>query len=173
MINIRKYYLVHIGPIRFTLVHSAHFGSIRFTLSYSVLVLFSRHWSYSVLFVPTQFTLIHFVLFSSLWSYSVLIVPISSYFVHSVHFVQFGPFVFTLVHFNLLRFFIHFHIGRRHVQVESTDSKFKYIYIYIKLVISKILSITVIIAILLLSYINIAFQSISVWLNLSESLSKH
>ena len=124
MINIRKYYLVHVGP-------SAHFGSIRFTLSYSVLVLFSRRWSYSVLFVPTRLILVHSDLFSPLWSYSVLLVPIWSYFVHSIHYVPFGPFVFTsvhldhfdsfvftLIHFNLLRsIFVHLHIGigRRHV----------------------------------------------------------
>ena len=116
MINIQKYYLVHIGPIRSTLVHFSHFGSIRSTLSYLVLVLFGPHWSilptlvlfgphcpiwswsYSVLFVPTRFTLVHSVLFSPLWSYLVLLVPIRSYFVHSIHHVPFGPFVFTLVH---------------------------------------------------------------------------
>ena len=131
MINIQKYYLVHIGPIWSTLVHSAYFGSIRSILSYLVLVLFCRRWSYSVLFVPTRFTLVHSDLFSPLWSYSVLLVPIWSYFVHSIHYVPFGPFVFTsvdldhfdsfvftLVHFNLLRsIFVHLHIGigRRHV----------------------------------------------------------
>ena len=34
-VNIQKYYLVHIGRFRSTLVHSAHFGSIQ-----SKLVLF-------------------------------------------------------------------------------------------------------------------------------------
>ena len=43
----------------------------------------------------------------------------------------------------------------------------------LKLVISKILSIPFIVITLLLSHINVAFQSISIWLNLSESLSKH
>ena len=51
--------------------------------------------------------------------------------------------------------------------------KYIYIYINLKLVFSKILSIEFIIAILLLSHINVAFQSISVRLNLSESLFKH
>ena len=48
-----------------------------------------------------------------------------------------------------------------------------YIYIYLKLVIYKILSIAFIIATLLLSHINLAFQSTSVQLNLSKILSKH
>ena len=96
MINIQKYYLVHIGPIRSTLVHSTNFGSIQSTLSYLVLVLFSRHWSYSVLFVPTRFPLVHSVLLVPIRSYSVLLVPIRSYFVHSVHYVPFGPFVCSL-----------------------------------------------------------------------------
>ena len=48
-----------------------------------------------------------------------------------------------------------------------------YIYIYLKLVISKILRIEFVITILLLSHINIAFQSISVWLNLGKSFFKH
>ena len=48
-----------------------------------------------------------------------------------------------------------------------------YIYIDLKLVISKILSIVFIVATLLLSHINFAFQSTSVRPNLSESLSKH
>ena len=42
-----------------------------------------------------------------------------------------------------------------------------------KLVISKILRIPFIVITILLSHINVAFQSISIWLNLSESLSKH
>ena len=47
-----------------------------------------------------------------------------------------------------------------------------YVYIYLKLIISKILSITFIIITLLLNHINIAFQSTSIQLNLSKSLSK-
>ena len=46
------------------------------------------------------------------------------------------------------------------------------IYIDLKLIICKILSITFIVAIFLLSHISIVFQSISIRLNLSESLSK-
>ena len=48
-----------------------------------------------------------------------------------------------------------------------------YIYIYIKPIISKILSIVFIIATLLLNHINVAFQSILIRLNLSDNLSKH
>ena len=48
-----------------------------------------------------------------------------------------------------------------------------YIYIYLKLVVTKILNIAFIVATLLLSHINIVFQSTLVRINLSESLSKH
>ena len=47
------------------------------------------------------------------------------------------------------------------------------IYIDLKLVISKILSIVFIVATLLLSHINFSFQFTSIQPNLSESLSKH
>ena len=120
MINIQKYYSVHISLIRSMLVHSVHFGSIWSTLVLFgpicplgpiqlILVLFGPLWSYSVLFIPTRSTLVHSILFISLSYYLVLLVsfgPILSirfYFVHSVHFVPFGPFVFTSVqlhHFN-------------------------------------------------------------------------
>ena len=43
----------------------------------------------------------------------------------------------------------------------------------VRFAISKILSITFILVMLLLSHINIIFQSTSVRLNLSESISKH
>jgi len=43
----------------------------------------------------------------------------------------------------------------------------------VRFVISKILSIAFILVMLLLSHINIAFQSTSIRLNLSESISKH
>ena len=45
-------------------------------------------------------------------------------------------------------------------------------YIDLKLIISKIVSITLIVTTLLLSHINVAFWSILVWLNLSEILYK-
>ena len=117
MINIQKYYSVHISLIRSMLVHSVHFGSIWSTLVLFgpicplgpiqlTLVLFGPLWSYSVLFIPTRSTLVHSILFISLSYYLVLLVsfgPILSirfYFVHSVHFVPFSPFVFTSVHLD-------------------------------------------------------------------------
>ena len=53
------------------------------------------------------------------------------------------------------------------------NQKFIKKYIDLNLLISKILSKIFIIATLLLSHNNVAFQSILIWLNLSESLSKH
>ena len=117
MINIQKYYSVHISLIRSMLVHSVHFDSIWSTLVLFgpicplgpiqlTLVLFGPLWSYSVLFIPTRSTLVHSILFISLSYYLVLLVsfgPILSirfYFVHSIHFVPFGPFVFTLIHLD-------------------------------------------------------------------------
>ena len=64
--------------------------------------------------------------------------------------------------------------GLKAPNLNSNLLKYIYIYIYIYISnLSKILSIVFIIATLLLSHINIAFQSTSVWLNLSENLSKH
>ena len=70
---------------------------------------------------------------------------------------------------------MHFAYREKICLVKSTYSKFMFILknIDLKLVISKILSIPFIVITLLLSHINVAFQSISIWLNLSESLSKH
>ena len=140
--------------------------------------------------------LVHYVYFGPnfpICSYSVYIGPLCSFqftlvqfgppCFHLVHFYLFGPFVFTLVHFySLWSIFLYLHIGKRYIWVESIYSKSKfiniYIYIYIcmyinlKLVISKILSIIFIVAIFLLSHINVAFQSTSVWLNLSKSFCK-
>jgi len=58
---------------------------------------------------------------------------------------------------------MHLHIRKRYVWIGSTYSKYKIIKnnIDLKLAISKILSITFIVATLLLSHINVAFQSIS------------
>ena len=45
--------------------------------------------------------------------------------------------------------------------------------INLKLVVSKILNVAFIITILLSSHIKVAFQFTSIWLNLSENISKH
>ena len=102
------YYLVHFGPIRFTLVLFGPFGLL---------------WSYSVHIGPIlsiESTLVHFnlfgiirftsVLFDLLWSYSVHYIifspfgPLWSYLVHvgPIWFIQstlvlFGPFVSSLI----------------------------------------------------------------------------
>ena len=185
MINIQKSYLVHFSPIRSIFSSSVHFGSIWSTFvllgpigpnwSYSfLLVLFGSHWSYSIHFGSIRSILVLYlsfcllqltlVLFSPPWSYLVhmstlvLIYPLVlfwSYLVHlipilsySVHFI---PFVSTSVHFYALT---------GYVWIESTFSKSKFITknIDLKFVISKILSIIFIVAILLLSHINVVFQ---------------
>ena len=119
-------------------------------------------------------------LFSPHWStlsYSVHCCPIRPCSVHLVFgpirsiCVQFGSFVplwLILVYFSLFLC--------TYIWVESTYSKSKFIYLKntnLKLIISKILNIVFIVTTLLLSHINVAFQSISIRLNLSESLSKH
>ena len=116
----------------------------------ATLVLFSSHWSYSIYIGPIQSNLSTqsylfdigpirstMIIFSPICSYSVhiglhcliqftlsysILVPIQTYFVHLVHFVPFGPFVFTSVHldhFNAFWFtsvhFVHLHRGKRHV----------------------------------------------------------
>ena len=138
--------------------------------------------------------LVHYVYFGPhfpICSYSVYIGPLCSFQFtlvqfgppcsHLVHFYLFGPFLSTLVHFDSLwSIFLYLHIRKTYIWVESIYSKSKFIKIYIyicmyinlKLVISKILSIIFIVAIFLLSHINVAFQSTSVRLNLSGSFCK-
>ena len=75
MINIQKYYSIHIGPIWSNLSTWSYLVDIGPIRSY--LFLLGPHWltlSYSIHFGP----------------------PCS----HSVHFVLFGPFVFSLVHLD-------------------------------------------------------------------------
>ena len=69
---------------------------------------------------------------------------------------------------------MHLNIRKRYIWIESTYSKYKFIKnnIDLKFAISKIFSIIFIVDTLLLSHINIAFQSTSVRLNLREILSK-
>ena len=113
MINIQKYYSVHISLIRSTFVHFSHFGSIQ-----STLVLFGPQQSYSTHISPIQsnlFTwsyLVHIGPIRSNCSYSVYIGPLcpiqftlvlfSPPCFHSVHFVSFGQFVFTSAQFCTL-----------------------------------------------------------------------
>ena len=190
-------YSVHFGPIRF---HYVYFGSICFysvnigpilsilsTLIQfspiqairSTLVLFGPFcllWFYSVhpilsTFVPTRSSLVQSIQFGPIRSISVPFGPFCPLQSYSVHFIPFGPIQsiqITSIHFGPLRFiFVHLHNGKIHVWIESIYKK------NLKLVISKILSITFIIATLLLSHINVTFQFTLIRLNLSESLSKH
>ena len=94
--------------------------------------------------------------------------PIFSVWSTSFHLVQFGPF---MPHFG--PFLCTYIYREKNVWVESTysESKFiKKIYINLKFIIFKILSIVFIIATLLLSHIKITFQFTSVQLNFSEKV---
>ena len=194
IINIQKYYSVHIDPFFPLWFYSIHLGPIRSTLVLfgpifplspiqSILVLFGPLWSYLLLISPHWSTLSNSINFGPIQSSLFLFGPILSIRYTLFHLCSLWSLQTTSIHFGPLRsIFVHFRTGKKHVQIENTYSKFKfiiYIYIYmyvcmyLKLVISKILSITFTIATLLLSHINIEFQSTSVRLNLSESLSKH
>ena len=196
-------YLVHsvyFSPLQFYLGYSVLFGLFWSILS--TLVLVCPHWSYSVQFDPIQsitstldlicpFILIRSpsILFGVNWPTMFYLVSLglirSTLFPFSsilsirsdlFHFIQFGPFVSTLVQFSQFwSIFVDLPKGKRHVYVESTYFKSKFIkkYINLKLITFKILSIIFIVTILLLCHINIVFQTTSVRLNLGESLSKH
>ena len=107
-------YSVHIGPRSILstlvfLVQSIHFGPVCY---------FSPVWSIlSTLVLICPFNLIRsiLVLFSLLRSHLILLVPIWSIQTISVHF---DP---------LRSIFVHLHNGKRHVWVESTYSKYKFI----------------------------------------------
>ena len=152
IINIQKSYLVHFGPIRSIFSSSVHFGSIR-----SILVLYRS-------FCLLQLTL---VLFSPPWSYSVhmstlvLIYALVLFWSTSFPFCHILSIQSTSFHLCPLRsIFMHLHIRKGYVWIESSYSKSKFITknIDLKYVISKILSIIFIVAILLLSHINVVFQ---------------
>ena len=181
------FYLVHFGPVSPHWSYFVHFSLIRSTLVLfgpfcslrsiqSKLVLFGRLWSYLVHYVHFDPNLSICSLFSPLWlfsvqisplysiwstsvlygplqSYSVHLVPIRSYSIHSVHFISFGPIRFicalTYREKTCLLYF-------------SLNTNLLKIYINLKLIISKILSIAFIVATFLLSHINVAFQSTSV-----------
>ena len=161
-------YLVHIGPIQLTLV--------LFGLICSNLV----HYVYLGPNLSIRSYLVHIGPLCLIWSTSVLLGPVLST-LYSVQFVPFGPIQSICVHFDsfvpLWLILVYFNLFLcTYIWVESTYSKSKFIYlknIDLKLIISKILSIVFIVATLLLSHINVAFQSISIRLNLSESFSKH
>ena len=137
MINIQKYYLVHVGPFCPLWFYSIHIVLFGLSPIQSTLVLFGPICSYSVHIgplYPIQFTL---VLFSPPYSHLVLFLSIQSTFFHLVHLCSLRSIQTTSIHLcSLQSNFVHLHIGRRHVQVESTDSKCKYIYIYICMYIS-------------------------------------
>ena len=187
------FYFVHfgpIGPIWFTLVlfspsyplwfYLVHIGHIRSILS--TLVLFNQHQSYSIQFGHIQSIMSTSVLICPcvlIRSYLVdigPICPIQSTLFHLVHLFPLQSIRTTLIHFGPLRsIFAHLHIWKKNMfglRVSILYPNLFFKNIGLKLVISKILSVAFIIATLLLSHNNIAFQSTSVWLNLSESLSK-
>ena len=97
----RHSYLVHIAPFCPLWFYQVYIGPIRSNLStWSNLVDIGPICSYSVhisLLCSIQFTL---VLFGPPCSHSVI------FFFHSVHFIPFGPFVFTS------SIFVHFHTGK-------------------------------------------------------------
>ena len=160
--------LVLLGPIGPNWSYSILFSPIWFTL-----VIFSPLWFYSVHISsiwsimstsvdigPIRSTLIlfgpyvHFDLNLSIGSYSIIFNSPCSHYVIFVHLA-------TSFHLCPLRsIFMHLHISKWYVWVESTYSKSKFITknVDLKFVISKILSIIFIVAILLLSHINVAFQ---------------
>ena len=144
------FYSIYFSPLRSTLAIFSpfHFSSIRFTFvlfgpfcqlrSYSIdtgpipstMVLFSTLWSYSILFVPI-WSIGPFGPDLSICSYSVHFGPPCSHSVLFYPFSLFGPFVSTSVHF------MHLHIRKGYVWVETTYSKsIIYIYIYIYIFIS-------------------------------------
>ena len=132
MINIQKYYLVHIGPIRSTLVYSANYGSIRSTLVLfspicpfcpilSILVLFGPLCSYLFLLGPHWFTLSYSVHFGPIRSFLFPFDPflsIRSTLFHLVHLCSLRSSQTTSIHFGPIRsIFVHLHTEKRHVKL--------------------------------------------------------
>ena len=129
-------YSDYFGPIQFILSYSVHMGPIRSILS--TLIHFSPYSKNG----PTQSTLVLFGLLRS----------------NLVLFGSFGSLWFILIHFNL--FLCTYIMGKDMFGLKEPNlnpNLLKNIYINLKLVISKILSIEFIIAILLLSHINVTF----------------
>ena len=139
-----KYLKVLFGLLWFYSVYYVHFGSLQSYLGHSVNFGHVR---------SIRFILLLFGPFSLLRSYTVDIGPICSYSVHYIHFGHnlsirsylvhfspirstfflFGPLLSICIHSGLFiplwSFFLHLHIGKEYVWVESIY----YIYIYIYL----------------------------------------
>ena len=126
-------YSVHLGPIRpiqFIHFYSVHFGPFDSIRS-----------TYMVLFSPLQFIwfyLVHFIQFSVIRSFCFL-------------FINFGPYWCTYI--------MRKDIFELRAPILNPNLLYIYIYIDLKLVISKILYIVFIVTTLLFSHINIEFQS--------------
>ena len=156
-------YSVHFGPIRSMLPTLVLFGPIQSILS--ILIHFSH--------IPSILsTLVLFSLFSPRRSYSVYIGPIrplwsncplQSYLVHSFLFGPFNPtcsYSVLLLNFGLLQsIFVHLNNEKNMfgLKVHNLNLNLLKIYINLKVVISKILSISFIVTTFLLSHINLAF----------------
>ena len=126
-----RFTLVPFGPNWSTLSFSDYFGPIQPTL-----FLFGPLWSYLVRSIMSTLVLIY--PFIIIRSYSVYIGPLCSIqstsvlfglpCSHSVHFCSYGLFLSTSIHFGSLQsIFVRLHRGKRHIQVESTYSKSKFI----------------------------------------------
>ena len=180
---------VLLGPHWF---YSVQFGlnrsySIRFGLTWSTLVLFGPIWSYPVLFGPlwsysfqfgpTRSTLF---LFDPIWSYSVHFGSIQSYLVHFCLLCPLSSYSVQLVLFGLFWSigciqFIFVLLGKRQIWVENTYFKSKFIK---KIYRSQTHNIQNLKYNIYYCYASIELHSCSIWsisiqLNLSESLSKH
>ena len=146
---------VHIGP--FYPLWSIRSYSVNFAPIWSTSVLLGKLCSYLVHFSPIRSTLVIFGPIWFIWSYSNHFGPFWSTSLYSVHFLC--TYIMEKYRFGL------------RAQILNPNLLYIYVCVYIKdlkLVISKILSVAFIVATLLLSHINVAFETISVWLNLSE-----
>ena len=134
---------VQFRPIRFITSAFVLFGLVR---SYS------DHSPYSVHFRLIRSTLVHFSPFSSIWSILIYSSLFWSILVHFDPLITFSPFLYIYImakdKFELREPILNPNLLKK--------------YIDLKLIISKIVSITLIVTTLLLSHINVAFQSILV-----------
>ena len=100
MINIQKLFDPHWSILPTLVLFGPHWS---YSVQFVHLVQFSRHWSYLFLLGPHWSTLFYLVHFGPIRS---SLFPFCHIFIHSVHFVPFGPFVFTS------SIFVHFHTGK-------------------------------------------------------------